>query len=73
MARTTSMSMKDYKLIAEFLSVAQFGQDMVGCSIERVTGFAIAVQGVADAFAEDNPRFNAIKFVEAVNKNSIPF
>lgn len=61
------MTRKDYEIIAKKLSLARFGKDMACSSLEQVTGFAIAVQAVADALEVDNRRFNPKLFVERVS------
>jgi len=66
------MTRKDYNLIAHMLSKAQYGGELAD-NIDRITGFAIAVQAVADALRDDNRLFDPELFVRAVNEEPIPF
>ena len=54
------MTRKDYKLLADALrSVRPDGIPM------RFEAWQFAVHAVADALAQDNPRFNLSRFLEA--------
>lgn len=62
-----AMSKKDYELIAATLSKVV---DMVETPGASVAAWE-AVSALADAFADDNPRFNRQKFIDAVKEVSL--
>jgi hypothetical protein len=68
-----AITKKDYTIIANFLAQAQYSSEVQEGTLEMKTGFAIAVQALADALAADSVRFNANLFVTAVNTDPVPF
>ncbi len=57
------MSRKDYELIAKGLARKRSELS----SLDKIAGFVLAVNSIADSFAIDNRNFNRARFMQAVN------